>query len=111
MPQGTLIIVRINGLDLHKHWLSGTGAQPIERRTMHTEAKTLSVKENQSSFISYMLRDGRDGNIADIQVNAFWTRVAMRRLNGPKKVEVISHGNYGIGRPLALEEMRAYEAV
>ena len=30
---------------------------------MHTETKTLSVKENQTSFISYLLRDGRDGNI------------------------------------------------
>jgi hypothetical protein len=74
---------------------------------MHTEAKTLSVKENQSSFISYMLKDGRDGNIADIQVNAFWTRVAMRRLNGPRQAKVMSPGNYGIVRPLTLEEMRA----
>ena len=106
-----MIIVRINGLGLHEHWVSGTGAQPIERGTMYTEAKTLSAKENQLSFISYLLRDGRDGNIADIQVNAFWTRVAMRRLNGPKKVKVMFPGNYGIGRPLALEEMRAYEAV
>jgi hypothetical protein len=106
-----MTIVRINGLDLHEHWVSGTGAQPIERRTMHTEAKTLSAKENQLSFISYLLRDGRAGNIADIQVNAFWTRVAMRPLDGVKNVKVTSHGNYGIGRPLRPEDMRAYEAV
>jgi hypothetical protein len=27
---------------------------------MHTEAKTLSTKENQLSFISYLLKDGRE---------------------------------------------------
>jgi hypothetical protein len=54
-----------------------------------------------------MLKDGRDGNIADIQVNAFWTRVAMRRLNGPRQAKDMSPGNYGIVRPLTLEEMRA----
>jgi hypothetical protein len=105
-----MMIVRINGLDLHEHWLSGNEAQQIGRRTMHTEAKTLSANENQSSFISYLLRDGRAGNIADIQVNAFWTRVAMRPLKEAKKVKVASHANYDIGRPLASEEMRAYEA-
>jgi hypothetical protein len=78
---------------------------------MHTEVKALSVKENQCLFISYLLRDGRDGNIVGLQVNAFWTRVAMHPLNSTKKVKVMSDGNYGIGRPLALEEMRAYEAV
>jgi hypothetical protein len=78
---------------------------------MHTEAKTLSIKENQSSFISYWLRDGRAGNIVDIQVNAFWARVATHSLNGPKKVKVTSGGNYGMDRPLTLEDMRAYEAV
>ena len=77
---------------------------------MHTEAKTLSVKENQTSFISYLLRDGRDGNIRDIPVNEFWTRVAMHPLKGTKKVKVMSRGNLGIGRPLMFEEMRAYEA-
>ena len=76
---------------------------------MHTETKTLSVKENQTSFISYWLRDGRDGNITDILVNAFWTRVAMHPLKGMKKVKVMSPENLRIGRPLMLEEMRAYE--
>jgi hypothetical protein len=71
---------------------------------MHTEAKTLSAKESQSSFIGYLLNDGRDGNIADIQVNAFWTRVAIRPLNGTRKIKIISDGKYGIGRPLMLEE-------
>ena len=95
-----------------ENWVSRTGAQPIERRTMHTETKTLSVKENQTSFISYLLRDGRDGNITDIPVNEFWTRVAMHPLKGTKKGKVISQGNIGnlgIGRPLMLEEMRAYD--
>jgi hypothetical protein len=87
--------------------VSPTGNQAIERRTVHTETKTLSVKENQTSFISYLLRDGRDGNITDIPVNEFWTRVAMRPLKGTKKVQVMSQGNLGIGRPLMLEEMRA----
>ena len=77
---------------------------------MHTEAKTLSVKENQTSFISYLLRDGREGNITDIPINEFWTRVAMHPLKGTKKVKVMSQGILGIGRPLVLEEMRAYEA-
>jgi|GEM_PF-3861768 len=95
-----------------ENWVSRTGTQPIERRTMHTETKTLSVKENQTSFISYLLRDGRDGNITDIPVNEFWTRVAMHPLKGTKKGKVISQGNIGnlgIGRPLMLEEMRAYD--
>jgi hypothetical protein len=91
------------------NWVSRTGAQPIDRRTMHTETKTLSVKENQTSFISYLLRDGRDGNITDIPVNEFWTRVAMHPLKGTKKVKVMSPENLRIGRPLMLEEMRAYE--
>jgi hypothetical protein len=76
---------------------------------MHTETKTLSVKENQTSFISYLLKDGRDGNITDIPVNEFWTRVAMHPLKGTKKVKVISAENWRIGHPLMLEEMRAYE--
>ena len=62
---------------------------------MHTEVKTLSVKENQSSFISYLLKDGRDGNIMDIAVNEFWTRVAMHSLKGRKKVKVVCQGNRG----------------
>jgi hypothetical protein len=74
---------------------------------MHTETKTLSVKENQPSFISYLLRDGRDGNITDIAVNEFWTRVAMHPLKGMKKVKVMSKENLDLGRPLMLEEMRA----
>ena len=92
-----------------ENWVSRTGAQPIERRTMHTETKTLSVKENQTSFIGYLLRDGRDGNITDIPVNEFWTRVAMHPLKGAKKVKVMSPEHLRIGRPLMLEEMRAYE--
>jgi hypothetical protein len=72
---------------------------------VHTETKTLSVKENQTSFISYLLRDGRDGNITDIPVNAFWTRVAMHPLKGTKKVKVMSPEKLRIGRPLMLEEM------
>jgi hypothetical protein len=83
----------------------------MERRTMHTEAKTLSTKENQLSFISYLLKDGRDGNITDIQVNAFWTRVAMHPLNGKKNVKAMPHKNDVVDRPLTLEEMRAYGAV
>ena len=77
---------------------------------MHTEVKTLSVKEKQSSFVSYLLKDGRDGNITDIAVNEFWTRVAMHFLKGTKKGKVMCQGNCGIGRPLLLEEMRASEA-
>jgi hypothetical protein len=76
---------------------------------VHTETKTLSVKENQTSFISYLLRDGRDGNITDIPVNEFWTRVAMHPLKGTKKVKVMSPENLGIARPSMLGEMRAYE--
>jgi hypothetical protein len=76
---------------------------------MHTETKTLSVKENQTSFISYLLRNGRDGNITDIPVNEFWTRVAMHPLKGTKKVKVMSPEHLHIGPPLMLEEMRAYE--
>src|SRR5271166_5985040 len=79
--------MEVRGKSEHKgkeDWVSRTGAQPIERRTMHTEAKTLSVKENQTSFISYLLRDGRDGNIRDIPVNEFWTRVAMHPLKGTR---------------------------
>ena len=74
---------------------------------MHTEGKTLSVKENQTSFISYRLRDGREGNITDIEVNVFWTRIALHPLKGIKKAKVMSQGNWGIGRPWTLEEMRA----
>src|SRR5271165_3179139 len=92
-----------------ENWVSRTGAQSIERRTMHTETKTLSVKENQTSFIGYLLRDGRDGNITDIPVNEFWTRVAMHPLKGTKKVKSRSQGNLGIGRLLMLEKMRTYE--
>jgi hypothetical protein len=84
---------------------------PADRKeeTVHTETKTLSVKENQTSFISYLLRDGRDGNITDIPVNAFWTRVAMHPLKGTQKVKVTSPENSRIGRPLMFEKMRAYE--
>jgi hypothetical protein len=78
---------------------------------MHTEGKTLSVKENQSSFISYLLKDGRNGNISDMHVNEFWARVAMHPLNGTKNAKAMSRENQGIGRSLTLEEMRAYEAV
>jgi hypothetical protein len=88
----------------------GSPGGPSRKRTMHREVKTLSVKENQSSFISYLLKDGRDGNITDIAVNEFWTRVAMHSLKGTKKVKVMCQGNCGIGRPLLLEEMRASEA-
>jgi hypothetical protein len=55
---------------------------------MNTEGKTLSVKENQRSFISYRLRDGREGNITDIEVNEFWTRIALNPWKGIKKAKV-----------------------
>jgi hypothetical protein len=61
------------------------------------------------SLISYLLKDGRDGNIADVQVNTFWTRVAMHPLNGMKNINAMSQGNNGIGRPLRLEGMRAFD--
>ena len=67
----------------------GSPGGPRRKRTMHTEVKTLSVKENQGSFISYLLKDGRDGNITDIAVNEFWARVAMHPLKGTKKVKVM----------------------
>jgi hypothetical protein len=67
----------------------------------------LKPKENRSSFISELSGSGCDGNIAGIQVNAFWTRVTMPPLNGTKRVKVMFDEDYGIGCMSMLEEMRA----
>jgi hypothetical protein len=40
-------------------------------------------------------------------VNVFWTRIALHPLKGIKKAKVMSQGNWGMGRPWTLEEMRA----
>jgi hypothetical protein len=60
---------------------------------MHTEGKTLSLKENQRSFISYRLRDGREGTITDVEVNEFWMRIALHPLNGIKKAKIRATGD------------------
>jgi hypothetical protein len=42
-----------------------------DRKDHEEETAGASVEENQTSFISYLLRDGRTGNMAEIQVDAF----------------------------------------